>query len=157
MLGRPLTGSISVRPATITNVNHPGLAKAGALPSILSRTAVMVLVRDGYWRSLFERADIVSEGAEREESDQRVWYGSTSIILPTGADTARFAVLAAYDAHARTRALRAARREACSRAPHPLGRLACDLHFSADPRGVRIDVDVQAPLMDRTTAFKATP
>jgi hypothetical protein len=117
---------------------------------------VMLSVPDVHWRALFEQADVVSEGAVREEGGDRMWYGSTSVILPTRGDTARLAVLAKYDVHARTRALRAARREACSRAPCLLGRLACETHFSADPRGVRIDVDVQAPLIDRSITHNVT-
>ena len=49
----------------------------------------------------------------------------------------------------RVRALRAAHREAASRAPGRLGRLSCEVRITADPRGVRIDVDVQAPLIER--------
>jgi hypothetical protein len=137
-------------------MNRPGLAKARALACVLSRNMVMLSVPDVHWRDLFERADVVSEGAVREEGGDRMWYGSTSVILPTEGDTARLAVLARHDVHARTRALRAARREACSRAPCPLGRLTCETHFSADPRGVKIDVDVQAPLIDVTMTHKVT-
>jgi hypothetical protein len=151
---RTLTGSRRHSPATIGIVNGPGLAKARALPVVLSRSVVMLSVPDVHWRVLFDQADVVSEGAVREESGRRTWYGSTSIILPTREDTARLAGLAPFDVHARTRALRAARREACSRAPSPLGRLACETHFSTDPLGVRIDVEVHAPLIERTMTHK---
>ncbi|MGA2449000.1 MAG: hypothetical protein ABTD50_10020 [Polyangiaceae bacterium] len=137
-------------------MNRPGLAKAGALPPVLSRSTTKLAVPDSHWRSLFEQADIVSEGGVRQEGGEPVWYGTTSLILPTLGETARLAVLALYDIHARTRALRAARREACSRAPGCLGRFACEIHFSGDRRGVRIDVDVRAPLVDRTMTRKAT-
>lgn len=156
MRKRPLTGSPGHSPATIRRVNRPGLAKTRALPCVLSRNIVMLSVPDVRWRTLFERADVVSEGAVREEGGERVWYGSTSVILPTRDDTARLAVLAPYDIHARARAVRAARREACSRAPTPLGRLVCEARFSADPRGVRIDVNVQAPLIETTMMHKVT-
>ncbi len=44
--------------------------------------------------------------------------------------------------------------EAAARAPSSLGRSACELRVSTDPRGVRIDVDVQAPLIERSGARK---
>jgi hypothetical protein len=120
----------------------------------------MVLVRasDARWREMFDRADVISEGGAREEAQGRVWYGSTSLILPTAAgDTAFFAAVADRDVHVRVRALRAACREAGSRAPGRLGRASCEVRIAADPRGVRIDVDVQAPLIERRTASRPAP
>jgi hypothetical protein len=97
----------------------------------------------------------MSEGGVRSEAHGRVWYGSTSLILPTPKeDAALLAVVAARDVHVRVRAVRAAHREACSRAPARLGRIACEIRVSADPRGVRIDVDVQAPLIEGRSAGK---
>jgi hypothetical protein len=106
------------------------------------------------WRELFDHADTVSEGAVRDEAHGRVWYGSTSLILPTAAgdDATLLATLAARDLHVRLRAVRAAHREACQRAPSRLGRLACEMRVMALGHGVRIDVDVQAPLIERRTA-----
>lgn len=109
------------------------------------------------WRELFEHADVVSEGSVRDEAGGRVWYGSTSLILllpppappqegPTPATLAR---LASRDAHVRLRALRTAHREACLRAPGRLGRFVGEISVVPDARGVRIDVDVQAPLIER--------
>ena len=112
----------------------------------------MLLVRasNARWREMFDRADVVSEGSVREEPQGRVWYGTTSLILPAPpADVAFFAAVAERDVHVRLRALRAAHREAASRAPGRLGRLSCEVRITADPRGVRIDVDVQAPLIER--------
>jgi hypothetical protein len=84
-----------------------------------------------------------------------MWYGSTSLILPSPEpETEMLVHLAARDVHVRVRALRAARREACLRAPGRLGRLACEIHVARDPRGVRIDVDVQAPLIERRAASR---
>jgi hypothetical protein len=99
---------------------------------------------------MFDRADVVSEGSVREEAQGRVWYGTTSLILPASpADVAFYAAVAERDVHVRLRALRAAHREAASRAPGRLGRLSCEVRITADQRGVRIDVDVQAPLIER--------
>jgi hypothetical protein len=119
---------------------------------------MLLRAADPAWHLLFDRADTVSEGGVRDEAHGRVWYGSTSLILPTRSDEAALlAALAARDVHVRLRAMRAARREACSRAPCRLGRIACEVRFSADSRGVRVDVDVQAPLIERYAASKAAP
>ena len=105
---------------------------------------------DARWREMFEKADIVSEGSVRREPQGRVWYGSTSLILSVEASDARFfAAVAERDVHVRVRALRAAYREARSRAPSALGRFSCEVRVAADAGGVRIDVDVQAPLIER--------
>jgi hypothetical protein len=124
----------------------------------------MLLVRatDGRWRELFERADVISEGGPRDEPQGRMWYGSTSLILPSdegghGGDTAFLAAVAERDIHVRVRALRAAYREASSRAPGRLGRISCEVRITADPRGVRIDVDVQAPLIERRAVSRPAP
>jgi hypothetical protein len=34
------------------------------------------------------------------------------------------------------------------RAPAPLGEVSCEIHVAEDARGVRIDVEVQAPLIE---------
>ncbi len=105
---------------------------------------------DARWREMFESADIVSEGSVREEPHGRVWYGSTSLILSVEPSEALFfAAVAERDVHVRVRALRAAYREARSRAPGGLGRFSCEVRVAADRSGVRIDVDVQAPLIER--------
>jgi hypothetical protein len=110
---------------------------------------------DPKWRDLFDAADVVSEGGLRREVTGQVWYGSTSLILRTAPEeTEILAAVAARDLHVRVRAMRAARREACLRAPAPLGRIVCELRFGADPCGVRIDVDVQAPLIERRASSR---
>jgi hypothetical protein len=144
------TGSEAVQPATIAIVIGPGLAKARPAPLVEERRPLLARSTDGRWRDLFDRADLVTEGAPREESQGRIWYGSTSMILPVDSgEIGLLAGVAARDMHVRLRALRAARREACLRAPGQLGRLACEIRVKPDPRGVRIDVDVQAPLIER--------
>jgi hypothetical protein len=136
-------------------VSRPGLAKAREQPLVLARRTVLVRAADARWRDLFTRADIVSEGGVRVEAHGRVWYGSTSLILPAEAAEAPFVTaLAERDVHVRLRALRIAHREACLRAPARLGRLAGEIRFVADGRGVRIDVDVQAPLIEARAASR---
>jgi len=115
----------------------------------------MTLVRtsDAQWRLLFDLADVVSEGSARGESSGPMWYGSTSLILPTGGcDAKLLTALAENDVHLRVRALRTACREAALRAPCPLGRLVCEIRVSSVAEGVRIDVDVQAPLIGMRAA-----
>lgn len=119
----------------------------------------MVVARatDARWRELFESADTVSEGALRSEAAGAVWYGSSSFVLSLRAsDTdetrAFLAEVAGRDVHVRLRALRAACREASLRAPGPLGSATCEMRVVAESRGLRIDVDVQAPLIGVTAA-----
>jgi hypothetical protein len=151
------TGSEAAQPATIPFVNAfgtgragPGLAKTRPAPLVEERRPFLARSTDARWRDLFDRADLVTEGAAREEPQGRFWYGSTSMILPAeGSEVALLAAVAARDLHVRLRALRAARREACLRAPGQLGRLACEIRVNPHARGVSIDVDVQAPLIER--------
>jgi hypothetical protein len=127
----------------------PGLAKSRA--SLLLHGLGRVRTCDSGWRELFDRADVVSEGAVREEPGAEVWYGTTSALLPVEASqTAPFepAALAERDLHARLRAVRLARREALSRAPSPLGTIRCELRFSTHPGGLRVDAEVEAALIE---------
>jgi hypothetical protein len=136
-------------------VTGPGLAKVRALPLMGARSGVFVTVTDARWRDLFDRSDVISEGSAREERSGRIWYGSTSLILPaTDDDSALLATLAACDMHVRLRAVRAAHREAALRAPGRLGRVACEIRVTRAERGVRIDVDVQAPLIERRAMLR---
>jgi hypothetical protein len=128
----------------------------------VERRGTFVRTSEGRWRDLFEDADAISEGAVREEDGSRVWYGSTSLILtlPTGTpeeDRLALRALAEKDVHVHVHALRAAHREAQSRAPGLLGRTVCELSFRDDPRGLRIDVDVQAPLIERRRVARSGP
>jgi hypothetical protein len=136
----------------------PGIVKARAQPVVVAQPMVVVRASVARWREMFDRADMVSEGGVRTEAEGRVWYGSTSLILAAGAVEAPFfAAVADRDVHVRVRAIRAAHREASSRAPGRLGRLSCEVRVAPDPCGVRIDVDVQAPLIERRmTARPAT-
>ena len=133
-------------------LSGPGLAKSRGVPLIIARRLVVARANDARWRDLFDSADIMSEGSVRDEAGGPVWYGSSSFILPLRAsdsvETRAFiAEVAAHDVHVRVRALRAARREATLRAPGGLGSSVCEMRVSTDSRGVRIDVDIQAPLI----------
>jgi len=128
----------------------------------VEKGGAMIRTTEGRWRELFESADAISEGAAKDEPEGRVWYGSTSLILELPVETsledrAQLLAIAKKDVHAHVHALRCAHREAQSRAPGLLGRVTCELHFSEDPRGLRIDVDVQAPLIERRRVSRTLP
>ncbi len=136
----------------------PSIAKARPLPPVVARETTLLAATEPAWRALFERADTVSEGSVRTEEAGRIWYGSTSLILALPRSEAEAdretelrtaAEVARRDVHIRLRAVRVAHREASVRAPGRLGRLTCEIVVSVDGGGVRIDVDVQAPLIER--------
>jgi hypothetical protein len=139
----------------------PSIRKARA-PELVERDGPFVRTTEGRWRDLFKVADAMSEGGVKNESGGRVWYGSTSLILGLPVETpveerAFLLALAKKDVHVHVHALRCATREAQSRAPAMLGRTVCDVHFSDDPKGLRIDVDVQAPLIERRSVTRTGP
>jgi hypothetical protein len=134
---------------------RPGLAKSGRPPFACLSKSIRLRTIDARWRDAIDEADAVSEGAPRAEARGNVWYGSTSLIVPLGDITSEerafLAAVAERDLHVRTRALRLAIREAGVRAGVKLGRSQCEIRFAVDPGGVRIDVDVQAPLIERSS------
>jgi hypothetical protein len=139
----------------------PTLAKAKR-PALVERASSFLRTSEGRWRDLFDAADALSEGAVKEEEGGRVWYGSTSLILELPVETsledrAQLLAIAEKDVHVHVHALRCAHREAQSRAPGMLGRTVCELRFGEDPRGLRIDVDVQAPLIERRRVTRSGP
>jgi hypothetical protein len=140
----------------------PGLAKTRGAPLVSLRRGTLARGNDAAWRALFEEADTVSEGSARAEGDKRVWYGTTSLILvisplPGKKSLDFLAAFAARDLHVRLRALRAACREAALRAPARLGSSVCEIEVVSDSRGLRIDVDVQAPLIEGGVARRRRP
>jgi hypothetical protein len=94
----------------------------------------------------------------RDEPGGRVWYGSTSLILAVPEEAAAtLAELAGRDVHFRLRALRMAHREASLRAPSRLGRLTSEIRVAFRAGAVRIDVDVQAPLIEGGARLRPAP
>jgi len=140
----------------------PSIRKAKA-PDLVERAGPFVRTTEGRWRELFAGADAMSEGAVKDERNgERVYYGTTSLIVGLPVETpveerSFLRALAEKDVHVHVHSLRAARREAQSRAPGQLGRTVCELRFTEDPRGLRIDVDVQAPLIERRRVSRASP
>ncbi len=128
-------------------VTRPGLAKAW--PRLVeSRDLSVLRVDDNTLAHLLATADVISEGQVHEHEGARAWFGSTSMILSVRADLDRVAALVSRDLHARTRVLRVARREASLRAPCPLGPLRSEVRVTSVGGSLRIDVDVQAPLIE---------
>jgi hypothetical protein len=130
----------------------PGLRKARSAPLVERRTLELYRSSDYRWRELFECADVMSEGATRDEPDGKTYYGSTSVLLPFASRgggvpdelAASVAELVASDPHARLRAVRIACLEAQIRSNARLGRVRAELCVRADAHGVRVDVDVEA-------------
>jgi hypothetical protein len=139
----------------------PGLAKTVGAPLIRARHVQLWQSSDYRWRELFEAADVMSEGATRQEADGTVYYGTTSVLIATESHGGKIAdgqladavQLLRHDPHARVRAVRIACIEAQLRASGQLGRVSAELSVRPDRRGVRFDVDVEASvLVERATS-----
>jgi hypothetical protein len=125
----------------------------------------LVRCTDYRWRELFERADVISEGAVRLEEQGQIYYGSTSIVLKTDAhgggyvdaERSKIAQLLNVDPHARIRAIRIACLEAQLRAKSDIDSVRAELVVCEESRGVRITVDVEARiLLDTAERASAT-
>jgi hypothetical protein len=98
---------------------------------------------------LFEKADIVSEGAPRGEGDERAYFGSSDIVLRvrperSGVTMESLAGAISMDPHVRLRAVRTARREAQQRAQGPLDCLRAEITVAPCAHGVTVHVEVEA-------------
>ena len=131
----------------MANASGPGLKRAGTLPFYVQKT--LFRGQDARFREAFERADLVSEGAVKTGTTD-TYYGSTSILLHVPPhERERTAHLARDCVHVRLRAVRLARREAEVRSQGRLGVSRCDVKIVAAPDGLRIDVDLEAPLLSK--------
>jgi hypothetical protein len=132
----------------------PSLRKAGSPQLFVPRQVELWRVLDYRLRELLEGADVVSEGAERNEGAACTYYGVTSILLLSishggeipDESLLRVVELLRGNPHARTRAVRIACREAQVRCRYPLVRVQADLQVRATPRGIQVDVEVEAPI-----------
>jgi hypothetical protein len=133
----------------------PGLVKSKQAPLLERRVRTFVRCTDYRWQELFDNAEILSEGAVRNDSDGKVYYGSTHIRLFDGkhgglygdVDREEFRRLMAHDPHARLRAMRIACLEAQIRSHASLESTRTEVHFSADSDAIDISVDVEARLV----------
>ncbi len=134
---------------------RPGLAKTRAAEFVRRRQVEQWAAIDYRWRELFERADVMSEGAVRDEPNGAIYYGSTSVVLPVVScgglipdeQVGLVARALSGDPHARTRAVRVAYLEAQLRAQRPMERLSAELTVRHDARGITVGVDVEARLL----------
>ena len=133
----------------------PGIAKVRKLV-VSHRSLDLVAVRQGWWSSLFEHADVVSEGAVQHEPTGSVYYGTTSLrcaIEPDGFAhrTAPLPQWLLANPHARLRLLRLAHREAASRAGATLDVMHAEMTVRLLAGGARpvlaVDLDVSAPVV----------
>jgi hypothetical protein len=142
---------------------RPGLAKVRGLPLLRRRLVELWQAADYRWRELFESADVMSEGATRDEPNGPVYYGSTSVLLQLSrrglalddAELDQIERVIAADPHARLRAVRIACLEAQLRSGGPIGRVRAELFVRRDSRGVRLDIEVEARVFDERSARSA--
>lgn len=142
---------------------RPGLAKARARAAVRSRAIVLHEASDAGWRIAIDTADVVSEGRAETEPGGVVYYGSTSVLLPfvgasappSPAEIAALALIAPLDPHLRVRALRIARREAALRSGGELDSVHAELTVVVDASGVRVTIDVVAPVVARLSGTHA--
>lgn len=138
--------------ARVTPMDRPGLKKARVTRLPAERAVRLWQCSDPLAIRLLASADVMSEGATRSEGSRSVYYGTTSIVLPVVSkgghipdeslnDSMRWC---RADPHLRVRVLRLARREAAQRAGAVLGRMEAELRFVKLPKGLRIDVEVEA-------------
>ena len=143
----------------------PGLAKAGAQRLILRRDIELWQGSDYRWRELFEAADVMSEGAVRNERDGPVYYGTTSVLLPYRSQgglvpdelAMHVTRIVTRDLHARVRAIRIACREAQVRSKHPIDRVSAEFIVRPDPRGIRVDIEVEARVVVGAARARSEP
>jgi hypothetical protein len=138
----------------------PGLAKVRRAAIAARRSVELLGLRGGWFSSMVENADIVSEGAVQVVDGVEGYFGSTSlrcrVALDKGEshDGAGLAQLVVTDPNARLRLLRLAHREAVSRASRSLGVLTAEItatNIDEEQGGyavVAIDIDVSAALLD---------
>src|SRR5688572_680284 len=113
----------------------PGLKKTREHALLTVQKFELWQSSDYRWRELFESADVMSEGATRDEPEGTIYYGSTSILLPFTSrggnvpdERAKDLIkLIRRDPHARLRAVRVACLEAQVRCNAPIGRVRAEL------------------------------
>jgi hypothetical protein len=136
----------------------PSVTKTRQPPLVERRLRPLVRCSDYRWRELFENADVLSEGAVRDEAQGPSYYGSTSILLKDrsnggsydDADRQSLAELLRIDPHARIRAIRIACLDAQLRAKTGIESIRAELLVSETQRGVCVTVDVEARVVTET-------
>lgn len=127
---------------------RPGLAKVRGIPLAGRRRIELVALAPPRTLEWIQNADVISEGAERDERGDRYYYGSSSLILSVtdlgAGDLAAMVRALAADPHVRLHALRVARAEATSRATGVVGTMRADISLHPTAGGLEIVIDVSA-------------
>lgn len=127
---------------------RPGLAKVRGIPLAGTRRLELVALAPPRTLEWIRNADVISEGAERDERGDRHYYGSSSLILAMSEvesdDRISTMRILAADPHVRLHALRVARAEASSRASGAVGTMRADISLHPTPGGLEIVIDVSA-------------
>lgn len=158
-----------------------GPRKAGRLPLLVATAHAGFRVFDYRVRELFERADIVSEGACKpaaeyasepsvaaaslgQATDGRSYFGTTDIVLDPELDPSTALVppellvrIFAWDPHVRVRALRIACREARVRANAHLDRVRTEIVVSRASAGINIHIDLEARVVSTHARSLSAP
>lgn len=137
---------------------HPGLRKIRAVPLFRAHRVVVLRTVAGRVRELVEGADVVSEGAVRDEGGALVYYGTTSLLVTAeghGLPAVDVATVFRRDPHVRLLALRVARREIGARVTGALGTVRAEVVIEVRGRMVAVEVDVVARIEARREAPRA--
>lgn len=148
--------------------NRPGLKKVGTPPILLRRKAELVASLGGRVAELIDAASILSEGQPRDDGDEVVYYGMTSVLfmlrsaggLLPDASMADLEFALRHDPHVRLELVRIAHREASTRAGAgggvDLGPLHADIMVATTSRGPVATIEVMVRVLGRrvpSTAF----
>jgi hypothetical protein len=136
----------------------PGLVKTQRAPLIERKVRECIRCTDYRWRELFEKADVVSEGAIRRDNDGPTYYGSTHIrlaaVVNEGPNAQSEITLLRrsirVDPHVRLRAIRLACLEAQVRSNAELTSIRTEIGFGHGADDLCISVDVEAKLVNLT-------
>jgi hypothetical protein len=142
----------SFRISVVKPQYKPGVRKARDVALLQQRQRSMWQCSDALARSLLESADVMSEGASRDEGERSVYYGTTSLLLLLASRGGRIPddkVNEALrwlqaDPHLRLRVVRLAQREAAQRANCELHCLHAEVTFFNVEGALRVDVEVEA-------------
>jgi hypothetical protein len=150
-------------PTVTSERKGPGLAKSKKARLIESRSFDWIRCTDYRWRDLFNKADIISEGAVRKDPDGPIYYGATYIRFRFDSieetlqtiERQRLAKIMQFDPHVRLRAMRLACIEARVRSNSEFSHVTTDITVSEDETAVSICVDIEAKLISAYSAARS--
>jgi hypothetical protein len=153
-------------PTVTSERKGPGLAKSKQARLVESRSFDWIRCTDYHWRDLFSKADVISEGAVRNDADGPTYYGATYIRFRFDSiektikanERQQLAQMMRLDPHVRLRAMRLACIEARVRSNSEFSHVTTDIAVSEDEATVSICVDIEAKLIsaNRVTRSRAS-